>query len=346
MVNFARRCLDVNKERRLGRGLEALLSRTALGPANPEATGVSNSSAPGFTTTIGQTHPTGFVCEGQSAFSPPPRINVHDIDRNPYQPRTEFDVAEIASLAESLRVHGLLQPIVVRPHEGRYQLISGERRLRAAMLAGWHDVPVHVVHVEERETAELALVENLQRKDLNALEKAASFEAYLRKYACTQEQLAQRLQLDRSTIANLIRLLDLPELIQEQIRQGKISPGHGRALLGLPDARRQLAASEQIMAEGLSVRATEQLVQSLLCDPSPTEMSSLNTVKRPEAGRKRNSHLAALEEQFKRALGAKVEIRQARRGGKIVIHFKDDEEFERLSDLLCEPNEAPRRLAG
>ena len=134
------------------------------------------------------------------------------------------------SLADSLSTHGLLQPVVVRRVHDRYQLVAGERRLRAAIAAGWIDVPVNVVEADDRQMAELAIVENMHRKDLNPLEKAASFQKYLDQYGCTQEELAGRLKLDRLTIANLIRLLELPEGVKEAIRRGKITQGHARAL--------------------------------------------------------------------------------------------------------------------
>ena len=153
---------------------------------------------------------------------------------------------------------------MVRPWEGGYQLIAGERRLRAARLAGWTEVPVTVVEADERQTAELAIVENLQRKDLNALEKAASFQRYLDQYRGTQEELAGRLKLDRSTIANLIRLLELPAAVQDALRRGKITPGHARALLPLGEESEQIAFSQRIEREGLNVRQTESLVQETI----------------------------------------------------------------------------------
>ncbi len=167
------------------------------------------------------------------------------------------------SLAESISTHGLLQPVVVRRVHERYQLVAGERRLRAAIQAGWVDVPVSVVEADDRQMAELAIVENLQRKDLNALEKAASFQKYLDQYGCTQEELAGRLKLDRSTIANLIRLLELPEPVQEAIRRGKITQGHARALLPLGDEREQIEFCRRIEREGMNVRQTETLVQEI-----------------------------------------------------------------------------------
>ena len=189
---------------------------------------------------------------------------VRQIESNPFQPRQEFDEEDLQSLCDSLRTHGLLQPIVVRRNGDRYQLIAGERRLRAAVKAGWSEVPVQVMEADDRQVAELAIVENLQRKDLNPLEKAASFHRYLEQYGCTQEELASRLKIDRSTVANLIRLLELPAAIQEPLRQGKITQGHARSLLPLGDEREQLEFCRRIQDEGLSVRQTEAMVQDAI----------------------------------------------------------------------------------
>src|SRR5262249_8076122 len=148
------------------------------------------------------------------------QIHVYEIENNPFQPRRDFDEAAIAELSESLEEHGMIQPLVVRRNGERYQLIAGERRLRAAIRAGWQAVPAQVRGADDRQMCEVAIVENLQRKDLNPLEKAASFQQYLERYGCTQEELAGRLKIDRSTIANLIRLLELPDQIQQSLRAG------------------------------------------------------------------------------------------------------------------------------
>ena len=184
-------------------------------------------------------------------------MDVHEIDGNPFQPRREFGESEIKSLAESLRQHDMLQPILVRRMGDRWQLISGERRLRAAICAGWTRVPVRVREADDRLVAELAIVENLQRKDLNPIEKALSFQRYLREHQCTQDELGKRLTIDRSTIANLLRLLELPELVQEALRTGTISAGHARALLPLGEEHRQIDFCHRIRRETLSVRDVE-----------------------------------------------------------------------------------------
>jgi ParB family chromosome partitioning protein len=274
----------------------------------------------------------------------PLSVDVLQIDRNPFQPRRDFDEREIAELADSIREHGLIQPLVVRHVGDRYQLIAGERRLRAALQAGWSEVPVVIRDADDRQVAEIAIVENLQRKDLNPLEKAASFQQYLERYQCTQEELAGRLGLDRSTIANLIRLLELPSAVQDAIRNGGVSQGHARALLPLGDEREQIAFCKRIQAEGLSVRAIEQLVQEQIraADDEP------QTGGEPQASSRRRSHsLMAVEQELRESIGAKVAISQSTKGsGRIVIQFSTREEFERLRELLSACVRAPMARAG
>jgi len=271
----------------------------------------------------------------------PVRVDLRLIDGNPSQPRQDFDDEELQSLAESLQAHGLLQPVVVRRSGDRYQVIAGERRLRAAARAGWTHVPIQVIEADDRQMAELAIVENLQRKDLNALEKAASFQRYLEQYGGTQEELAARLRLDRSTIANLIRLLELPAAVQEAIRQGRITPGHARALLPLGDEREQVEFCQRIQQEGLSVRQVETLVQETI---EQADAEPLRVVGRDgsasRARRLPSEHVAALEQQFRAALGTKVKLTHSSRGrGKLVIHFSSHEEFERVREHICGPAE-------
>jgi ParB family chromosome partitioning protein len=266
-------------------------------------------------------------------------VAIELIEHNPHQPRQDFDPDDLQRLADSITAHGLLQPVVVRRVEDHYQVVAGERRLRAAKQAGWVDVPVSVIEADDRQTAELAIVENLQRKDLNALEKAASFQRYLEQYGCTQEELAQRLTIDRSTIANLIRLLELPEKVQDALRRGKITPGHARALLPLGEEREQIAFCERIQKEGLNVRQIEGLVQEIVdaADRGPLGVIGRDGTKsRPRRGRK--EHLATLEQEFRAALGVRVKLTADANGrGKLVIPFASHEEFERLRRHICEP---------
>lgn len=318
----------MSKEKRLGRGLEALLG-APLAPPQPVMASVPMAAA-------NETAPVPAT----------PRVSVYDIEANPYQPRRDFDETEIDSLADSLQEHGLLQPVVVRRVDERYQLVAGERRLRAAIKAGWADVPVQVIEADDRQTAELAIVENLQRKDLNPLEKAASFQRYLESYGCTQEELAQRLRLDRSTIANLIRLLELPEAVRQAVQSGQISQGHARALLSLDDEHEQIVFCGRIVSEELSVRAVEGLVQETVrsADAGAPRIHSAEITGGRKGG-SRSAQVGALEQELRTALGTKVDIRQTAKGrGRIVVHFTSHDEFERLREFLCDAR--PRRAAG
>lgn len=308
----------MNNPRRLGRGLEALLGRPM--PAGgevgePQAMAAASSS------------PDGVL-----------KVHVYEIENNPFQPRRDFDQAAIDELCESLKQHGMIQPLVVRRAGGRYQLISGERRLRAAIKAGWEQVPVQVREADDRQMSEVAIVENLQRKDLNPLEKAASFQQYLERYGCTQEELAGRLSIDRSTIANLIRLLELPEAIQHSLRSGKLTQGHARALLPLGDEREQIAFSQRIEQEALSVRATEELVQQAIrqADHEPLAVVGGGSSSRSKGVKRSVQQMSSLEQELRSALGTKVELKQRSSGrGQIVVHFANADEFERLRKQLC-----------
>ncbi|HKD35814.1 MAG TPA: ParB/RepB/Spo0J family partition protein [Pirellulales bacterium] len=328
----------MTKERRLGRGLEALLGRTFAEPQQSQQLTLHvPSDASGG-------EPAANASTGGSFL-----VSVQVIDRNPFQPRREFDEAEITELAASLREHGLIQPLVVRRAGDRYQLIAGERRLRAAMQVGWTEVPVQVREADDRQVAEIAIVENLQRKDLNPLEKAASFEQYLARYHCTQEELAGRLQIDRSTIANLIRLLELPAAVQDAIRSGTISQGHARALLPLGDEQEQIAFCDRIKSDGLSVRATEQMVQDQIREAdSGIETGSLEIAGRvTRSPSNRNQHLGALEQELRQSLGAKVSIRETAKGrGRIVVHFADREDFDRIREIMCPTGSTGLARAG
>jgi ParB family chromosome partitioning protein len=265
-------------------------------------------------------------------------LSVASIERNPYQPRQDFDESEIADLCDSIRAHGFLQPIVVRRIDGRYQLIAGERRLRAAQLAAWERVPVQIREVDDREMAELAIVENVQRKDLNAIEKATSFQRYLDEYGTTHEELSRRLNLDRSTVTNLVRLLDLPSEVKQLVSRGDLSAGHARALLPLGEESEQIEFARRAVKESLSVRAIEQAVSEHIhrTDAEPLSIVDAEGNSRP-APIQPGQHLRDMEEQLRMALGAKVEIRQTAKGrGKITVHFASGEEFERLRSLLSQ----------
>jgi ParB family transcriptional regulator, chromosome partitioning protein len=289
-------------KRRLGRGLEALLGREEGG------------------------------FEGGSLESSELiQIAVDQIDANPFQPRRQFNPSEIASLADSLRQHGMLQPVLVRAVGLRYQLIAGERRLRASIEAQLHEVPARVLNLDDQRVFELAMVENLQREDLNAIDKATAFRDYLARYGGTQEELAARLGLDRSTISNLIRLLELPDVILEAVRGNLISQGHARALIGLADEETRTAAFHRIVAEHLSVRQTEALVTT--GEPTPSRPRV-----RKDPAHSPNSkapHLLDLEQLLNNQLRTTVLIRPRNDDrGQIIIDYSSRDEFDRLTSLF------------
>ncbi|MEE2684833.1 MAG: ParB/RepB/Spo0J family partition protein [Planctomycetota bacterium] len=330
----------MSKKRRLGRGLAELL---AVDPdpqheKAPADTGTPNlkiadTPAPARPSELEQPQ------EGDLL-----ELAVDQIQDNPFQPRRMFHEAEIASLAESLKAHDILQPILVRRVGDQYQLISGERRLRAAIKAGWSTIPARLRTADDRLVAELAIVENLQRKDLNPIEKALSFRRYLDQHKCTQEDLAGRLKIDRSTIANLMRLLELPNPVLDAIRNEKISAGHARALLPLDNDGQQVDFCKRIQKEALSVRDTEELVQQTILEEDGTPASSQTTRR----SKHRDHQLANLEQELRMALGTKVDIRLSRSGrGRLVIHFSNNDEFERIRTMLHgDPSSTINRRAG
>lgn len=347
----------MSKERRLGRGLEALLGRAGLDTPAPATQGTSAlAQQPARPATAGglgsgaaklMLHAPEEL-EQAAATLPTSDVSPAVIDPNPWQPRSIVDGADLAELAESLREHGLVQPIVVRARGDRYQLIAGQRRLAAARKLGWERVPARVLEVNDRQMAEIAIVENLQRRDLDALEKAASFKHYLATWGCTQEELAKRLSIDRSHVANLIRLLELPESVQQKLREGKLSMGHARALLPLGDEAEQVRLAERVTAEGLSVRAVETEIQELVrrdeaeesdpdLDPAVDGEPVAPKRKSGRPATRRPGQVAAVETQLRRALGVKVVVHANSRGaGRIVIPFASLDEFQRLLNHVCE----------
>ena len=356
----------MSRERRLGRGLEALLGRAGIDPAAP-APATNGTAALATQAAARGGLPSGLgsgaarlilhapeEVEQAAAALPASEISVALVDPNPWQPRSVIDDADLAELSASLREHGLVQPIVVRAREDRYQLIAGQRRLAAARRLGWQTVAVRILDVEDRQMAEIAIVENLQRRDLGALEKAASFKQYLATWNCTQDDLAKRLSVDRSTVANLIRLLDLPAAVQDKLRTGAISMGHARALLPLGDEEEQVRLAGRIVAEELSVRAIETEVQEIIRrdeadgfgaeeggspadDPADATAAAAPKRKPGRPATRRPSQVVAVENQLRRALGVKVVVHANGKGaGRIVIPFSDLDEFQRLLDHICE----------
>lgn len=258
------------------------------------------------------------------------RLRIGQIHHNPYQPRKRFDADELGSLTESVRNHGVIQPLVVRQTGDTFQLIAGERRLRAAQAAGLDEVPVHVVNFDDQQVFEAALVENIQRSDLNAIEKAVGFKDYLEKFGLTQEQLGAKLGLDRSTISNLLGLLNLPEEVQDAVRYGQISLGHAKALKGVPEAERQIALCRETILKCLSVHALELLAKQQKVDGAA---AASEPTKREPA--EKTAHVKSLEDDLRQRFAVKVEIKvKAKDKGQIVIAFDSNDDFERILNAL------------
>ncbi len=337
----------MSKDRRLGRGLAALLGTTdegavEFGAADRRAVDQAFQSPQPPAVEVAVPADAAVPQDGELL-----RLSVYEIDDNPFQPRRDFGDVEIASLAESLKEHDMLQPVLVRRVGERYQLISGERRLRAAIQAGWSTIPARLREADDRLVAELAIVENLQRKDLNPIEKALSFKRYLDQHQCAQEELANRLKIDRSTIANLMRLLELPDPITDAVRKGDLSAGHARALLPLGDERMQIVFAEQAREQGWSVREIERQVSDRIAHEDQEPLKVVSGAQVAARARTRNDQVASLEQELRTALGTKIDIRQNAKGrGKIVIQFTSHEEFERLRTLLTDVHATPQRRLG
>ncbi len=257
------------------------------------------------------------------------RIAVDAIQLNPYQPRKTFDDDELMQLAESIRQHGILNPLLVRRIDGGYQLIAGERRLRAARLAGLGEVPVHVCDMDEQQVLEAALVENIQRTDLNPIEKALGFRDYLDKFHMTHEQLAQRIGVDRTTITNLLGLLNLPPEVQDHVRTGALSLGHAKVLKGLSDSAQQIALAKQAIANSLSVHALEALLKQ------QKEERRSGRGKGADSEPDRTAHVDAIENELRQKLALRVSIKlKAKDKGQIILQFDSNDDFERILETL------------
>jgi ParB family chromosome partitioning protein len=261
------------------------------------------------------------LSRGPESAGPVTDLPVDSITANPQQPRKVFEDKALQQLAESLRQSGVLQPIVVRRVNGGYQLIVGERRWRAAKLAGLSQIPAVVREATDAQSLELALVENLLREDLNPIEEAEAYQRLLAEFGWTQEELAQRVGRDRSTIANCLRLLKLPEVIQTDLRAGRLSMGHARALLSLTAPLDQLRLRAEILAHSWSVRATEEGVKR-------------GRSKSSERPRRRSPEMVALEDTLRSALATRVRVVGTERAGRIEIAYSSREELDRVVELV------------
>ena len=251
-------------------------------------------------------------------------LDIHLIDTNAGQPRKDFDQEKLQELADSIRQHGVVQPILLRQNGERYVIVAGERRFRAARLAGLEKVPAIVKDLDEAQVMEVALIENLQREDLNPIEEAAAIRFLMQQHDLTQEEVSKRLSKSRPAIANSLRLLSLPEPVQAYLRNGKLQAGHARALAGLQDPEAQAVLADKIVGEGLSVRAAESLAREQGQKPPRQK-------KEPPAT---DPDLAAAEASLREWLGTKVSIQGSSQRGRIVIEYYNAELLQGIYDLL------------
>ena len=295
------------KKKALGKGLGALLESAESGTDISKNYAIPDKKSSGGTSTS--------------------KIKISDIRANPYNPRTKFEKEALEELAESIKVHGIIQPITVRKAGGGYQIISGERRFRASQLAGLEEIPVYVREADDETVLEMALVENIQREDLDAIEIAISFQRLMEECNLTQEGLSQKLGKNRSTITNYLRLIKLPADVQIAIRDKKISMGHARAIAGIEKESDQLDVLKKVLQNGLSVRQTEKLSASV-------------GEEKPKKSNKQEDAALSFEQQkvkddLEDYLGTRISIKKGNNGvGKIVINFASESDFKRIIDLL------------
>ncbi len=250
-------------------------------------------------------------------------LSLDDIVPNPNQPRTNFNEDELADLADSIKKEGLLQPILVRPWQGKYQIVAGERRWQACKIAGLDQVPVRVVDMDDQKTLRVALIENLQRSDLNAIEEARGYKELMKAGGYTHAEVAEAVSKSRSTISNSLRLLDLPEVVQAKIYDGELSAGHARAILSIPDEEKRIALAEKIVRENLSVREAENIARLI----GNGEIERAKRVPLP-----RSYKIVANE--LKKQLDTPVRVKTTGGKNKIEIEFKDEDDLERIYNLL------------
>ncbi|MDY0008396.1 MAG: ParB/RepB/Spo0J family partition protein [Bdellovibrionales bacterium] len=341
------------KKRGLGRGLDALFrdvkkeeatlqqkkaaapatSASAAAPVSAPAAPAAPSSPASAAAPVRRADEMVKTAEPASPAGPPRRLPVDRLKPGKYQPRTHFDENALTQLAESIAAHGVVQPLLVRPIEGMmYEIIAGERRWRAAQKARVHDVPVVVRDLTDKEAMEIALIENLQREDLSAIEEAEGYERLLQEFGHTQDMLSQQLGKSRSHVANTLRLLKLPVPVRKMVQSGTLSAGHARNLVGLKEAE-QLAAV--IVKRGLSVRQTEKMVQQL----------DGGAQKKPAALRtkgfaQKDVDILALEQKMSTILGTKVLVDGEGSSGKLVLEYKN---LDQLDDFIARLSRAPQR---
>ncbi len=303
--------------KRLGRGLDSLLSSTRL----QELDEVSSPPSPQKSATLDI--PAGTTSKEYVA-----EVELEKVNRNPHQPRTQWDEDKLLELSDSIKANGLIQPILVRPMGDGFQLIAGERRLRASKMAGLKTINVIVRPASEEQMLEWALIENIHRADLGPLERAQAYKKYLTDFSLSPQEAAGRLGEDRSTIVNYVRLLDLPAEIKDYLDAQKISMGHARSLLGVSDTDLQMQLARMVIEKRISVRELERRIQ---------ELNNKEEKKKVVETPAKNNHILELENEMTRTVGTKVTIKTRGKNGhkgKIIIDFHNLDDFDRLREIL------------
>lgn len=252
-------------------------------------------------------------------------VRISEVEPNPDQPRKNFENEPLEALAESISQHGIIQPILVRPKNGMYMIITGERRWRAARMAGLSEVPVIITEADDKKAAELALVENIQRKDLNPVEEARAYADLINEYSYTQEEIAKKVGRSRSSITNSLRLLELPETVLQHLAAGSISEGHAKVLLSIKDQEKLEKAAETVISRDLSVRETEKLAKELNNEKEKDVVRVVYDV----------DHTKVLEQRVQSIIGHTVKIVQNGKRSSINIGFSDNDDLEKILSLLC-----------
>lgn len=250
-------------------------------------------------------------------------LEITQIQPNPDQPRKAFDEEELANLADSIRKEGLLQAIIVRPKDGSYQIVAGERRWQASKIAGLESVPVRIIEMDDEQALRIALVENLQRSDLNAIEEARGYKDLMAKGGLTQAELAAAVSKSRSTVANSLRLLDLPQQIQDYVYDGALTAGHARAILSIPEEEKRTNLADKIISEHLTVREAENIAR----------LVASGSIERPKRAPMPRSYKLVAKE-LRRELDTQVRIKSSRGKNKIEIEFKDEDDLQRIFNLI------------
>ena len=297
--------MNPNKKKALGKGLDAI-----LGPIRTEET------------------VEGHPASSQEKISDKQilLLNPTEVIPSKVQTRKTFNEESLQKLADSIKQHGLQEPVIVRKTEDKYELVCGERRLRACILAGLKEIPAICRNISDDESILLGLIENIQREDLNPIEEAEAYQSILKRFNWSQEQLSERIGKDRSTISNSLRLLSLPVTVQNRVIEGTLTMGHARALLGLPNSELIVQVAQQVIERGLSVRQTEQWVNRLKEDTKKKPLTSKKT---------KNIQILEIEQQLCRRLGTKVNIKHGNSGkGKIEVSYFNNEEFSRILRVL------------